>query len=368
MTRTMKRAGVLTALAAGLLIGGVLAVVQPVSSQAAEGDDERGYPEIVPAWYLTAASAPYEGASPSNGMDESLSDTGLSVAYFMPDGGAPSSGQGDISVTYMAPSGVASSTITFTLNTLPDLTAEMGSDNEPVHFTDGILLPTNDNRSATFPDVRISAGTVVLTRAATPEDCDADDPSSFEFQLAMLADNEYKYLVDVDVDFGARPEIEQTTRETKCAAEQAEQEAAQAPPSDTSDDEDVQNGYLDPDEANGVVTCDENGYCTDEEGLLVERPEANQAPFGARGWQAIVGSIVAWAAGIAAAVAICWFLFHKFRTITFGAGRAASSAETPEYDDDGNPLSSTKATRRTGRSSFVRWVVGKPRDDHENGV
>lgn len=218
---------------------------------AAEGDDERGFPELAPEWYVTAPASAYGTGSPSPQSDGSRISEGFHVTYWHPDGSAPSRGQGDISVDYTRPiSEPPTDAIEINLGAFENLEATLGTT-----FTDAIYLPIKDeaatdeliNQVAQSGGVYFNGSALVISRQAEPCAVKKLRPT-YEFQVALLGSNGYKYLADLDIDLGERPanacstpESTEADLEEPAAAEAAVEPEAAEPAEATPAKSSVEN-------------------------------------------------------------------------------------------------------------------------------
>lgn len=175
------------------------------NANAAEGDRERGFPEIVPEWYVTAPPFAYIVAPPAPYMDDSLIAEGFSATYFTPDGGAPGPGQGDLSLRYAPPLSLAEpSEVSIDLAAFERLQTDLRTS-----FIDALVIPEETKYIAgtdvvkPTPTIELHQSVLSISRPSLP--C-VIDPYDYQFQVAFLGDNGFKYLADIDVNFGDRPE------------------------------------------------------------------------------------------------------------------------------------------------------------------
>jgi hypothetical protein len=176
-------------------------LIASTGAMAAEGDDTRGYPALPHAWYVTTPAFVSSGGPPSPYVDESLKKGGLTASYYLPSGSGPSYGQGDIAIT-AAPisTDTATESIDIDLSAFAHLTTDMGTT-----FSDGFLVTAKSDKSTeVHPVVTFHTSVLSIKRPAIPTDCKADDPSAYEFQVALLGANGFKYLADVSVRFPER--------------------------------------------------------------------------------------------------------------------------------------------------------------------
>ncbi|AQX81546.1 hypothetical protein BWO91_17655 [Plantibacter flavus] len=195
------------------------------SANAAEGDADRGFPELGFEWYVTAPPAQYAaGVSPSAGIDETLAEDGIRASYFAPNGSAPSRGQGDVALSVSLPYDEPSTSdrIDVDLSQLVDLQLDTRA-----RFIDGFALPQEAEYEVTgavisTPEVEWSESTLTIIRPPMPVVCSATDINQFEFQVAALGDNGYKYLFDVDVSFGRRSVAASNEQKRRCGSGRVE--------------------------------------------------------------------------------------------------------------------------------------------------
>lgn len=216
----------------GRLVRGAVAVVIAAASMlvsapavAAEGDAERGFPVLEGDWYDTALGYPYDStAHPSPHVDESLIREGVKVSYYTPGGSGPSHAQGDLSINAFPMSEEASSTVVeIDFARFDSLLSDLGTT-----FTDAIVLPAKEKCQALNgtqnpqPEVNLVGSVLSITRPAIS--CDSLHQYRYEFQIALLGSNGYKYLTDVDVAFGKQIEKPQEEVKTEPIEEPAESE------------------------------------------------------------------------------------------------------------------------------------------------
>lgn len=191
-----------------------------IPAGAIERDDSR-FPSFAPDWYEDAPAYPYGNAAPAPRTDESLRQSGISATYFLPSGGGPGT-VGDISL-YYAPSEPPSEIAEIDLAAFERLETEMATS-----FTEAILIPENVEYLAGTdvlkpqPEILIERSILSVTRPTLP--C-AVDPWKYQFQIALLGSNGYKYLVDLDVNFADRPKGSNCTLEALTDAPDESEEA-----------------------------------------------------------------------------------------------------------------------------------------------
>lgn len=191
----------------GLSLAIVAALVPLSGASAAEGDADRGFPELDFEWYVTAPPFAYPSIStPAAGEDLTLVDDGIRVSYFGANGSAPMRGQGDISLSIALPYNEPSASDQVDIDTaqLRDMQIDMGT-----RLIDGLALPQQTEYEVTgatisTPEIEWADGVLSIIRPPIPTMCSATDINQYSFQIAALGDNGSKYLVDVDVIFGKR--------------------------------------------------------------------------------------------------------------------------------------------------------------------
>ncbi|MEX1078540.1 MAG: hypothetical protein WED09_05480 [Homoserinimonas sp.] len=186
-----------------LTVALVLAIATP--AVAADGDSERGYPEVTaewsaPNWYSSIpAFNDYPRYPPAPTSDPSLERDGIHVIFSHPGGGGPGSGTGDLSLRFAASDDTDSGQVDFSL--LPVLAEGMGTE-----FIEATVLPYRPRHSligvsteTALPDVSFEGSTLVVTRPT----CGVASLHTYEskFQVALLATNGFKYLADAHVSF-----------------------------------------------------------------------------------------------------------------------------------------------------------------------
>jgi hypothetical protein len=123
---------------------------------------------------------------------------GLKAVYFLPEGGAPARGQGDISIALWLDQSTPSNEARINLGAFENLEADLQT-----NFVDGLALPLADG-SPNPLDVQFSGSVLTVTRP--DEGCGRTDRNSpYKSQVALLGANGFKYLVDLDLDLGRRP-------------------------------------------------------------------------------------------------------------------------------------------------------------------
>lgn len=181
---------------AGGLIFAVYCVALGAPASAAEGDGES--PALESQWYFTEPAVGYSSAPPYGRIDESLMGEGLKAVYFLPEGGAPARGQGDIGIALWLDQSTPSNEARIDLGAFQNLEADLQT-----NFVDGLALPLADG-SPNPLDVQFSGSVLTVTRP--DEGCGRTDRNSpYKSQVALLGANGFKYLVDLDLDLGRRP-------------------------------------------------------------------------------------------------------------------------------------------------------------------
>ena len=171
-------------------------------AQAAEGDSDRGFPDVESTQSFSQPAYEYGSAPPMGQVDESRMGQGLKASYFLPDGGAPARGQGDIGIVRWPDRSNLSNQAKIDLALFESLEEDLRTT-----FVDGLVLPLADG-SASPVDVQFSGSLLTVTRPA--DGCGLADPQSpYEFQVALLGSNGFKYLADLDIDLGERPPCSQ---------------------------------------------------------------------------------------------------------------------------------------------------------------
>lgn len=199
----MKR--ITTATAIGLI------AVLIGSNAAAHAADEPRFPVIpgAPNWYMAASDAPYASTDATLADQQIVQEDDewhVNAWWYDPNGGAPEAGEPDIVIeTMLKLTGEAGATdpylIVLSLNAaFPELTDSLGTE-----FTRGVAIPTGADAATpkmTFP----GDGIILAQRPA--RDCtvtnDMKDPDRFIVNLAMLGENQHRYLVNFAVEFGTR--------------------------------------------------------------------------------------------------------------------------------------------------------------------
>lgn len=200
----------------------------PANASAANDNNDRNFPGAAPDWYSTAAPPSYADGLPGQWVEWENKPEGLKINYFSPQGGFPGDDKPDIYITSAASdSDPASSTeqrVTIDPSSAPQLRSDLGA------MTAGFALPTaNSAVKLTDPELPIddvtvnSGGSFTITRPPIPADCNADDPQVYEVLLAMLSQDQRKYLVEAQVTFPDRIKA----RDAQCvAAANADQTSA----------------------------------------------------------------------------------------------------------------------------------------------
>jgi hypothetical protein len=167
-------------------------------------------------WFDAAPPAPYADSAPPAAVMEDLKVKGIvdqRIVYYSPQGGAPSADSVDIQLRNMVPS--ATDTLTFNLNLFPQFSSDIGTTLQA-----GQIVPTADDTG--LPTVLFGDssqyGIVVIKRAPIPADCSATDPSSQIVHLAMLGENQHKYMIDVALTWGARSDSALKAWNARCEA------------------------------------------------------------------------------------------------------------------------------------------------------
>ena len=198
---------------------GFIAVAAPAHAD----EPSPRFPEIGFEWYVTApAFSGYDVTSaPAPRIDESMKESGLVVTYYKPTGSGPGPEEADIQIRATQPFDVvpASDRIDIDLASFGQLEVDLNA-----RLIDGILLPTPtvvDAGSATViskPTIAWNGSVLSVIRPAMHERCSASDVQDFSLQLAILGDNNAKYLTTVDVSFGQRSKAAQDEHEARCSS------------------------------------------------------------------------------------------------------------------------------------------------------
>lgn len=202
----------------GTAVIGLLNAI-PANASTANDNDDRNFPGTAPDWYSTASPPIYADGLPGKWVEWENKSEGLKINYFSPQGGFPGDDKPDIYITSAArESDPASSTeqrVTIDPSSSPQLRSDLGT------MTAGFVLPkTNSALQLTDPelpadDVTVnSGGSFTITRPPIPADCNADDPQVYEVLLAMLSQDQRKYLVEAEATFPDRIKA----RDAQCAA------------------------------------------------------------------------------------------------------------------------------------------------------
>ncbi|MFF7292018.1 hypothetical protein ACFY9N_05725 [Microbacterium sp. NPDC008134] len=193
------------------LATGVIAAAMLATSVSAHAADEPRFPAIpgAPTWYSAASNAPYA----SN--DATMSDQYVaqedeqwhaSAWWYDPNGGTPGGTEPDIIMeTLLRLPGEAGATdpnlIVLSLNAaFPEMTVSLGTE-----FTNGVVLATGSADAS--PKLTLPGdGIIIVQRPA--RDCtvtnDLKDPDRFIVNLALLGENQRRYLTNLTVEFGTR--------------------------------------------------------------------------------------------------------------------------------------------------------------------
>lgn len=228
---------------AKVLATGIIATAMLASGASAHATDEPRFPVIpgAPAWYTAASDAPYASTDNTSGEQHIVQEDErwhASAWWYGPNGGAPASNEPDIIIeTLPKQTGEAGATdpnlIVLSLNAaFPKLTRSLGTE-----LTDGIAIPSGTSVASptlTFP------GDGIIIAQRPPRDCtvtnDMKDPNRFIVDVAMLGENQHRYLTNLTVEFGTRTWSEscaslvgaQSGAEQKAESESAEEPAQKA--------------------------------------------------------------------------------------------------------------------------------------------
>ncbi|MGH8953698.1 MAG: hypothetical protein ACRDVF_01660 [Microbacterium sp.] len=311
------------------LATGIIAATMLASGASAYAADEPRFPVIpgAPAWYAAASNAPYASA------DATMADQYVaqedeqwhaSAWWYGPNGGAPGGTEPDIIIETMRKGeGEVGSTdsnlIVISLNAaFPDLTTSLGTE-----FTNGVAIPTGSAAASpmmTFP----GDGIIVMQRPA--RDCtvtnDLKDPDRFIINLALLGENQYRYLANLTVEFGTR------TWDDACAALVGAQNTEEDPRAGSASDP--------PHKAEGTKRSAETG--AEADGLEVSEVESD-APASGQAEAMSLWQFIGVCAGLLVATAVIWVAVVVSRR-----------RRSREFENDGTPIDRAAGNLGVGQS------------------
>jgi hypothetical protein len=187
-----------TTSASVILLALAASVIPTSAATASDSDSQRGFPPLAIQWYFTQPAVEYESAPPYGQVDESLKMVGLNASYFLPTGGPPGRGQGDISIDRFPDEDRLSDEVQIDFDAFEALQSDLGAT-----FVDGVPLPSVEGVADPL-GYQFSDSVLTVTRSSIG--CGRSDTRSpYESQVALLGSNGSKYLVDLSLDFGDRP-------------------------------------------------------------------------------------------------------------------------------------------------------------------
>lgn len=187
-----------------------LTVALVAGGSTAYAADEK-FPEVAgaPAWYFNALDAPYARADSTTGDQYSAQEDDewhAAAWWYNPEGGAPGTTEPDIIIETLPKEdwevgATDPNLITLSLNAaFPEMTDSIGT-----KLTNGVAIPTGKRGDA--PVVTVPGDGIILAQRPA-RDCtvtnDLKDNDRFTVDLAMLGENQHKYLVNLTVEFGTR--------------------------------------------------------------------------------------------------------------------------------------------------------------------